>query len=284
MYIIHCSDKVKFEFVSDLLNNSNKNFIFKQIYFFDSIVSTQDFVFELIAQTDKLNPSVIISEIQTGGKGRKGEKWSSPKGGIWMSIFFELDIQIANQFSIVILTSLLLCNIIQDVTNKKAEIKWPNDIMLNGKKVAGILLDAQIERGKKTNVILGLGINVNNDLTETATQMGLDRVIDYDITSIKNENSGIKIINESLIVKILYKFSDQLYRLNETPYRNELFAKYKRMIEEYSSQRKYRFTSGGKPFKGEIVSVNDDGSIIVRNLQDFNNINLVRIDSAFSIR
>ena len=74
MYKIHCSDKVKFEFISDLLKNSNKNFIFKQIYFFDSIASTQDFVFELIAVTDNLKPSVILSEIQTGGKGRKRRK------------------------------------------------------------------------------------------------------------------------------------------------------------------------------------------------------------------
>ena len=214
----------------------------------------------------------------------KGERWSSPKGGIWMSFFFELDMQIDNPFSIVILISLLLCNIIEDLINKKPEIKWPNDIMIKGKKVAGILLDTQFERGKKTNVILGLGMNVNNDLKETETQMGLDRVKDYDITSIKNENAGINITNESVIAKILYKFSDQLCRLNETPYRNELFTKYKRMIEESSRHHHYRFTSTGKSFKGEIVSVNDDGSIMVRNLQDFNNLNLVRIDSAFSIR
>lgn len=150
--------------ISDLLlpweitENLKTKFIGKRAYYFDSIDSTQDFALKIASQ-DNENGTVIISKKQTGGKGRMKRKWFSPIGGIWMSIIIHPDFDISNTILVPIATSLALCKAIEKTTKIRPELKWPNDITIKGKKVAGILVDTSIESNKIESLILGVGIN-----------------------------------------------------------------------------------------------------------------------------
>ena len=150
--------------ISDLLlpweitENLKTKFIGKRVYYFDSIDSTQNFALK-IASKDNENGTVIISKKQTGGKGRMKRKWFSPIGGIWMSIIIHPDFDISNTILVPIATSLALCKAMEKTTKIRPELKWPNDITIKGKKVAGILVDTSIESNKIESLILGVGIN-----------------------------------------------------------------------------------------------------------------------------
>lgn len=266
-----------------MLKQSSSDFLFRNFYIYDTLSSTQDFAFELIENSSSLDASVIICDIQSGGKGRKGSTWASPKGGIWISVVFDPCLKNDQFFYIVILTSILLCNIIGSYIQKKPGIKWPNDVLVERKKIAGILMDTQIQNGKETKIVLGVGINTNNDLQETTSQINKSESIKYDITTLKYENLGKDINEEELVKKFLFGLSDSLRRLKEVSFRNELLNKYKRMIEEYSKDQEFTFTLNGQTFKGEIIKVNDDGSILVHKLLDSDMNKLIRIESAFNI-
>ena len=150
--------------MSDLLlpwevtENLKTKFIGKRVYYFDSIDSTQNFALK-IASKDNENGTVIISKKQTGGKGRMKRKWFSPVGGIWMSIVIHPDFDISSTTLVPIATSLALCKAIEKTTKTKPKLKWPNDITMKGKKVAGILVDTSIQSNKIESLVLGIGIN-----------------------------------------------------------------------------------------------------------------------------
>ena len=142
----------------EITENLKTKFIGKRAYYFDSIDSTQDFALKIASQ-DNENGTIIISKKQTGGKGRMKRRWFSPIGGIWMSIIIHPDFDISNTTLVPIATSLALCKAIEKTTRIKPELKWPNDITIKGKKVAGILVDTSIESNKIESLILGVGIN-----------------------------------------------------------------------------------------------------------------------------
>ena len=142
----------------EITENLKTKFIGKRAYYFDSIDSTQDFALKIASQ-DNENGTVIISKKQTGGKGRMKRKWFSPVGGIWMSVIIHPDFDISNITLVPIATSLALCMAIEKTIKIRPKLKWPNDITIKGKKVAGILVDTSIESNKIESLILGVGIN-----------------------------------------------------------------------------------------------------------------------------
>jgi len=147
----------------EITENLKTKFIGKRAYYFDSIDSTQDFALKIASQ-DNENGTVIISKKQTGGKGRMKRKWFSPVGGIWMSVIIHPDFDISNITLVPIATSLALCMAIEKTIKIRPKLKWPNDITIKGKKVAGILVDTSIESNKIESLILGVGINFKNRL------------------------------------------------------------------------------------------------------------------------
>ena len=142
----------------EITENLKTKFIGKRVYYFDTVDSTQDFALK-IASKDNENGTVIISKKQTGGKGRMKRKWVSPVGGIWMSVIIHPDFDISNTTLVPIATSLALCKAIEKATKIKPELKWPNDITMKGKKVAGIIVDTSIQSNKIESLVLGIGIN-----------------------------------------------------------------------------------------------------------------------------
>jgi BirA family transcriptional regulator, biotin operon repressor / biotin---[acetyl-CoA-carboxylase] ligase len=282
---ILCSDTDKFRFISNLINSSDKSFLFKQFFYFDSVESTQDFAFELLKGPDDFIPSVIISDFQTGGKGRKGPNWASPRGGIWMSMALKTNMKTHELFRILVLVTKLLCETLECHTRLKSMVKWPNDILINGKKVAGILVDAEVESDNIKQVIIGIGVNSNNDLYSTRLSI-TDKnnvLYDYDITTIKYENQQIEISNHDFIHYFLKRFNETFLKVTSNALAEELTIYYKNKIMESQKHLKYKFSTEGNKFNGEIIKIYDDGSLLVKNLESSPNDDLIRINSAFDL-
>ena len=137
----------------------------QEAYYFDSIDSTQSQALKM-ANESKNNGTIVIAEKQTGGRGRSGRKWVSPKGGIWFSIILHPKFDISNTTLFPIASSLALSNAIEKVCRISTELKWPNDLTIKGKKLAGMLVDASFESNRIENLILGVGINFEVDTKE----------------------------------------------------------------------------------------------------------------------
>ena len=142
----------------EITENLNTKFIGKRIYYFDNIDSTQNFAIK-IAPNKNENGTIVISKRQTLGRGRLKRKWKSPVGGIWLSVIVHPQFRTSQITLVPIATSLALHKAIEKVLGIKTELKWPNDLTLKKKKVAGILLDTSIQSNKIEFLVLGIGIN-----------------------------------------------------------------------------------------------------------------------------
>lgn len=108
--------------------------------------------------------TVVIADRQTGGKGRLGRTWFSPAGmGIWMSILLRPELPSERVSGITLMAALSACRAIRSATGLNTQIKWPNDLVIEGKKVCGILTEAAVSDGQLKYAVLGIGVNVNQN-------------------------------------------------------------------------------------------------------------------------
>jgi BirA family biotin operon repressor/biotin-[acetyl-CoA-carboxylase] ligase len=116
------------------------------------------------AQQGTIEGTVVIAEEQTAGKGRIKRPWLSPKGNIALSII--LYPSLAYLSSLIMVASLAVVHCIEKVTGLKSQIKWPNDVLVNGKKVCGILIESDVRGNIVDYAIIGIGININLRLSD----------------------------------------------------------------------------------------------------------------------
>lgn len=137
-----------------------------KVYFLSEVDSTNSYA-KKMALGGFSEGMVVVAEMQTGGKGRLGRSWSSQEGqGIWCSLILEPKVSIleASRFSFLI--AVAVTEGIREVTGLEVKIKWPNDILLNEKKLCGILLELVAEVEQIQSLIVGFGINVNQTLED----------------------------------------------------------------------------------------------------------------------
>jgi BirA family biotin operon repressor/biotin-[acetyl-CoA-carboxylase] ligase len=116
------------------------------------------------AQRGAVEGAVIIAEEQTAGRGRPRRTWLSPRGSIALSIILYPDV--AYLPSLIMLTSLAVAHSIEAVTGLKPGLKWPNDVLINGRKVCGILIESEVRGSRADYTVIGIGINVNLNLSD----------------------------------------------------------------------------------------------------------------------
>jgi len=133
----------------------------QQVYYYPNLESTNNMA-KCLANEGAQEGSLIIAEAQSRGKGRLGRSWVSPFGkGLWFSLILRPPLSPLEAPKVVILTAVALQEAIREYTGLPVGIKWPNDLLLEGKKVAGILLEMSGEMEKINHLILGVGLNVN---------------------------------------------------------------------------------------------------------------------------
>lgn len=130
----------------------------QNIIYYPSLTSTNTMA-KQEAQRGAVEGTVVIADEQTAGRGRKERVWLSPKGGIALSIIVRPNLSYLP--SLVMVASLAVARCIEDIADLKPQIKWPNDVLINGKKVCGILIENDIRGERVDYAIIGIGINVN---------------------------------------------------------------------------------------------------------------------------
>ncbi|WP_432404901.1 biotin--[acetyl-CoA-carboxylase] ligase [Wukongibacter sp. M2B1] len=147
----------------ELLIELDRNRLGDSIYYLQQVDSTNNYVKKL-ALEGAVEGTIVIGEQQTGGRGRLGRHWVSPPGtSIYMSMLLRPLIHPNEAAKITEITAAAVANAIDNVTGLKAGIKWPNDIILDNKKVCGILTEMNAELNNINYVIVGIGVNVNID-------------------------------------------------------------------------------------------------------------------------
>lgn len=134
-----------------------------EITYHDSIGSTNARARELAI--DGRNNVVVLADEQTGGRGRLGREWSSPSGGIWLSILVRPDIPPAHAPAMTLAAAVATTRAVR-AQGVDATIKWPNDVLVDGRKIAGILTEMEGEADRVSWLITGIGVNANIDVSE----------------------------------------------------------------------------------------------------------------------
>lgn len=147
----------------EVTNGLKTKFIGRKVYYFEVVSSTMDAAMELGIKAAP-EGTIIIAEGQTKGRGRLGRHWSSPKyKGIYLSLLLRPKILPQQAPLLTLMSAVSVCEAIKETVGLEAQIKWPNDIMIQQKKLGGILTELSAEMDNVRFIVLGIGINVNNN-------------------------------------------------------------------------------------------------------------------------
>lgn len=205
-----------------------------------------------LANKDCPSGVLVVSDKQTAGKGRLGRSWSAGEmTGLYMSMVLRPDIMPVETPQITLVTGIAVRRIIENITGIKAEIKWPNDIIINGRKLVGILTEMSAEMEKVNYIVVGIGINVNRE--------SFEEELAHKATSLYIE-TGEKYKRSQIINEFLKEFIP-CYNL----FCNEGF---KPFVKEYNDNcaniNKAVKTVGGKnEIEGIAKGVNEKGELII---------------------
>ncbi|ELJ9285067.1 biotin--[acetyl-CoA-carboxylase] ligase [Staphylococcus pseudintermedius] len=223
-----------------------------QFQTYPSVDSTQQVAKKAILNDDRT--MLILSDEQTAGKGRFKRVWQSSKGkGLWMSLVLRPDIPFSMLTTFNLFMSLAISEAIQSYSPAKVEIKWPNDIYIEGQKVCGFLTEMVANADGIEAVICGIGINLNHDVED------FDEALQQTATSVKLHYG--KNINR-------YDFLEQLMQRIEVRYQQFLTEPFTTIKDEYIQRsniwnKQLRFTEGKQQFYGNVMEIDDQGFLLV---------------------
>ncbi len=237
-------------------------FIGNKIIRLDEVDSTNNFLQKLISnKKDEIEGLVVVTKNQLAGKGLGKNRWISEKDkNLTFSILLKPNLLIQNQFLISKVISLSVVGFLKEFGLKNVKIKWPNDIYVGDKKIAGILIENSIRNSSIYNSVVGIGLNVNQ--------------INFD-SGIKNPTSIIKETRKELLS--LDKTLDQLLFFIEKKYLQFKSGKIEFIHQEYLNNLYWynemrNFKTKNDSFKGVIIGTNSIGKLkikVLNNVQEF---------------
>ena len=239
----------------DLLARLGKTKVIgRDIQVFEQTTSTNDVV-EKLARDGVREGAVVFAESQTKGRGRLGRKWSSPTHkGLWFSVLLRPNLHPQEATQLTVISATALRRAIKTVAGLSADIKWPNDLLLGGKKVAGILTEMSAEVDRVRHIIIGIGLDVNQDADEFPPE--LNRIA----TSLKIE-AREALSRAELATEILRELDADYARIGA--------GKFPEVADEWEAAcvtigRNVTVHIGDRKFRGRAESLDDDGALLVR--------------------
>ncbi len=239
----------------DLLARLGKTKVIgRDIRVFEETTSTNDIV-EKLARDGVKEGAVVFAESQTKGRGRLGRKWTSPTHkGLWFSVLLRPELSPQESTQLTVASATALRRAIKSVTGLAAEIKWPNDLLIHGKKVVGILTEMSAEVDRVRHIILGIGVDVNQDATEFPPEL---RKI---ATSLKVE-SGEEICRAELATEIIRELDADYARI--------CGGKFAALADEWETGcltigKQVSVQMGARFIRGSAEALDDDGALLVR--------------------
>lgn len=241
---------------NDLLNPQNiyhnlqTDIIGQNIIHFNTLESTNDYLKQV--GNDVVEGTVVISEEQTKGKGRLGRIWESKVGdGIWMSIILKPDIM---PYKAPFITLIAGASVVKALNNLgvNAQIKWPNDIIINNKKICGILTELSAEIERINYVVLGIGMNVKNE--------DFDSELKNKATSLHKE--GYELHRVDIVKEIFYQF-ELLYKKYLDNDKEEVLN----ICMDYSAilNKEIYIIRNDEKELVKCIDVNEEGNLLVKN-------------------
>lgn len=225
-----------------------------KIYLYDTLESTNDKAKELIEDEDE--GTVVIANNQTKGRGRLGREWISSKDkDILLSIILKPNLKPQEMQGIVLVASVAVNMALRDI-GIISQIKWPNDIVIDGKKVCGILMEVCSSGGLTNHAILGIGINVNQDFEDIPEEL-------------KDKSTSLKIIlnkevdKDKLIRYLLNRFRDYYMNYNNKMHIDEILSIYKENSLVIGKDI-YVIQGKKKIRKGRAIDIKRNGELVVR--------------------
>ncbi|MDD5338895.1 MAG: biotin--[acetyl-CoA-carboxylase] ligase [Dehalococcoidales bacterium] len=217
-------------------------FIGREIIYLPSVTSTMD-----AARDEALNGAaegtVIIAGEQTAGRGRLKRRWLAPEGNISLSIVLHPDTK--NLPYLIMIASLAVVKSIKRTAGAAGQIKWPNDVLIDGKKVCGILIENEMRGNNVAYSVMGIGINVSlkvndyNEIAQTATSLFADRIV---------------------LIRALLEEFDVLYQ--KLPDGNVIYKDWRNNLVTLG--KKVKATWGKQIIEGVAENVDEDGALIIR--------------------
>lgn len=224
----------------------------KETLYFETIDSTNTKAKEL-AEQDYPNGTLVVSDQQLAGRGRRGRSWESPAGcGIFMTLLLKPDINPNNASMLTLVSALAIAKAITNVTGAAAQIKWPNDIVINGKKVCGILTEMSAQFDYINHIVIGIGINVHNEefpeeLKETASSLLLQCHRHFH--------------RADIIVSFLQYFEQYYEEFLKTEDLSGLLKEYNAILVNMG--KIVRVLDPKEPFEGKAMGITKKGELIV---------------------
>ena len=175
----------------------------KTIYF-EKIGSTNDYLKKV------KNPSedvAVIAKSQTGGRGTKGRSFVCEEGGVYLSLLKLYPCKTENSFSIMMNSAVAVLKTLS-AFGVKAKIKWPNDIFVNGKKICGVLIENVFEGDYVSRSIIGIGLNVNNNLSDEIKDIAIN------VKSVLNKEISVETVTATLLFNLYQPLDVNYYKNN----------------------------------------------------------------------
>jgi BirA family transcriptional regulator, biotin operon repressor / biotin---[acetyl-CoA-carboxylase] ligase len=235
----------------------------KRIYHYNKIKSTQLLAISL-AETNinTVHGTVIVADEQDEGIGRGKKKWASPRGGLWMSLIIKPKIDFAKINMISVISAISVCEAINDISQLKTFIKWPNDVLINEKKLAGILIDTNINNNKNDYIIIGIGINIDVDISKINLSIASNNIIPTRVTSIHNETKAKNIDRFILMKQLLRKIDFYLSLLENDRYHKKIIEIYKK-LSNIVGKRIIIYHECLKKYSGIVKDIDNGGGLIL---------------------
>lgn len=243
---------------NDILNQEEINhlkktsWIGKEAYYFEKTDST-NVQLKKLAEQGCAHGTLVVTDCQTSGKGRRGRDWSSEqRRGIYMSLLLRPEMETYQAPMLTLVTAMAVTEAIRKEYDLEVKIKWPNDIVYNGKKVCGILTEMSVEMDYINYVIIGIGINVTNE--------EFPEDLKYKATSLYKETE--KKVNRIQLIETIWEKFEKYY---------EIFCQtydLSNLQEEYNSllANKYlrvKVLDPKNPFEGVALGIDSKGELIV---------------------
>lgn len=221
----------------------------KKILFFEEVDSTNNKAKQIALEENE--GTVVISEMQTSGRGRRGRGWYSPKGGIYVSFILKPNVSPEKASQLTLVSSLALVETLNAMDNNlNANIKWPNDVLISGKKISGILTELSSDMEKINYIVVGIGINLNTE----------KEILPENGTSLKIE------IKEEVSIKLFLKSFLEYY---DSIYQEYLNGDIDQIIERWKNNsdtlgKKVKIIGINETYEGLAKDIDENGALILK--------------------
>ncbi len=224
------------------------------VFTYERTTSTMD-IAKKLAHTGFKNGTVIFSEEQTQGRGRSGHSWSCPRyKGLLFTLLLKHTMQPDHLCLLTGTVAVSITETIRETLHLPAEIKWPNDILIGGKKVGGVLVELEKGFKKQSIFLIGIGLNVNVAEKELPEQTRLPA------TSLAIENKGF--INRILLAKALFQDIDKWYSILRDEHFRYITERWKELCVTIGE--KLTIATGNTEYEGKVIDISNNGGLMLK--------------------